>query len=76
MADPLERFTPSAQEVLRFAQIEAKRMHHATIGPEHILLGLMLEGEGIAGRVLRDMGLRPSAGAADCRPPFQCQTPG
>jgi ATP-dependent Clp protease ATP-binding subunit ClpC len=59
MADPLERFTPSAQEVLRFAQIEAKRMHHATIGPEHILLGLMLEGEGIAGRVLRDMGLRP-----------------
>ncbi|MGC9520412.1 MAG: ATP-dependent Clp protease ATP-binding subunit [Anaerolineae bacterium] len=59
MADPLARFTPSAQEVLRFAQIEAKRMHHATIGPEHILLGLMLEGEGIAGRVLRDMGLRP-----------------
>jgi ATP-dependent Clp protease ATP-binding subunit ClpC len=59
MADPLEKFTPSAQEVLRFAQIEAKRMHHATIGPEHILLGLMLEGEGIAGRVLRDMGLRP-----------------
>ncbi len=59
MADPLERFTPSAQEVLRFAQIEAKRMHHATIGPEHILLGLMLEGEGVAGRVLRDMGLRP-----------------
>ncbi len=33
-------------------------MRHATIGPEHILLGLMLEGEGIAGRVLRDMGLR------------------
>jgi len=59
MADPLERFTPAAQEVLRFAQMEAKRMLHATIGPEHILLGLMLEGEGIAGRVLRDMGLRP-----------------
>ncbi len=33
-------------------------MRHATIGPEHILLGLLLEGEGIAGRVLRDMGLR------------------
>jgi len=58
MADPLERFTPAAQEVLRFAQIEATRMRHATIGPEHILLGLLLEGEGIAGRVLRDMGLR------------------
>jgi len=58
MGDPLEKFTPAAQEVLRFAQIEATRMRHATIGPEHILLGLMLEGEGIAGRVLRDMGLR------------------
>ncbi len=58
MVDPLEKFTPAAQEVLRFAQIEATRMRHATIGPEHILLGLMLEGEGIAGRVLRDMGLR------------------
>ncbi len=58
MVDPLERFTPAAQEVLRFAQIEATRMRHATIGPEHILLGLLLEGEGIAGRVLRDMGLR------------------
>ncbi len=35
-------------------------MRHATIGPEHILLGLLLEGEGMAGRVLRDMGLRAS----------------
>ncbi len=35
-------------------------MRHATIGPEHILLGLLLEGEGVAGRVLRDMGLRAS----------------
>ena len=58
MVDPLEKFTPAAQEVLRFAQMEATRMRHATIGPEHILLGLMLEGEGVAGRVLRDMGLR------------------
>ncbi len=58
MADPLEKFTPAAQEVLRFAQIEAARMRHATIGPEHILLGLLLEGDGVAGRVLRDMGLR------------------
>ncbi|MBN1877984.1 MAG: ATP-dependent Clp protease ATP-binding subunit [Anaerolineae bacterium] len=58
MADVLERFTPAAQEVLSFAKIEASRMRHATIGPEHILLGLLLEGEGVAGRVLRDMGLR------------------
>jgi len=59
MADPLEKFTPAAQEILRFAQMEATRMRHATIGPEHILLGLLLESEGVAGRVLRDMGLRP-----------------
>ncbi|MBN2004041.1 MAG: ATP-dependent Clp protease ATP-binding subunit [Anaerolineae bacterium] len=39
--------------------MEAMRMRHATIGPEHILLGLLLESEGVAGRVLRDMGLRP-----------------
>ena len=59
MAVPLNKFTSEAQEVLRFAQMEASRMRHATIGPEHILLGILLEGEGIAGRVLRDMGLRP-----------------
>jgi len=59
MADLLEKFTPSAQEILRFAQTEATQMRHATIGPEHILLGLLLESESIAGRVLRDMGLRP-----------------
>ncbi|MBN1259273.1 MAG: ATP-dependent Clp protease ATP-binding subunit [Anaerolineae bacterium] len=59
MADNLERFTSAAREVLQFAHAEAMRMRHATIGPEHVFLGLLLEGEGIAGRVLRDMGLRP-----------------
>ncbi len=59
MVDNLERFTPAAREVLRFASLEASRMHHATIGPEHIFLGLLMEGEGVAGRVLRDMGIRP-----------------
>ncbi len=59
MTDNLEHFTPAARDVLRFARAEAARMHHATIGPEHILLGLLLESEGLAGRVLRDMGLQP-----------------
>lgn len=59
MTDNLERFTPAARDVLRFARAEAARMHHATIGPEHILLGLLLESECLAGRVLRDMGLQP-----------------
>ncbi len=59
MADSLDRFTPAAREVLQFAHTEAMRMKHSTIGPEHVLLGLLLEGEGLAGRVLRDLGLRP-----------------
>ncbi len=59
MTDNLGRFTPASRDVLRFARAEAARMHHATIGPEHILLGLLLESEGLAGRVLRDMGLQP-----------------
>ncbi|MCD6344138.1 MAG: ATP-dependent Clp protease ATP-binding subunit, partial [Anaerolineae bacterium] len=59
MTDNLERFTPASRDVLHFARAEAVRMHHATIGPEHILLGLLLESEGLAGRVLRDMGMHP-----------------
>ena len=61
MGDNLERFTPAAKEVLFFAKREATRMRHNTIGPEHILIGLLMEGEGIAGRVLRDLGLQPRA---------------
>ncbi len=59
MGDNLERFTPAAKEVLFFAKREATRMRHNTIGPEHILIGLLMEGEGVGGRVLRDLGLRP-----------------
>jgi ATP-dependent Clp protease ATP-binding subunit ClpC len=59
MADNLERFTRGSRDVLHFAKAEAVRMRHASIGPEHILLGLILESEGLAGRVLRDMGMRP-----------------
>jgi len=60
MGDGLEHFTPAAQEALRFGRMEATRMHHATIGPEHIFLGLLLESDGLAGRILRDLGVRPS----------------
>ncbi len=61
MVDNIERFTSAAREVLRFASLEASRMRHATVGPEHIFLGLLMEGEGVAGRVLRDMGVRPKS---------------
>src|SRR4051812_28301644 len=43
--------------VLSLAQEEAERLQHSYIGTEHLLLGLMREEGGVAGRVLRDLGL-------------------
>lgn len=50
-------FTPRAKKVLELAIEEARRLNHNYIGTEHILLGLIREGEGIAARVLQDMGV-------------------
>ena len=52
-------YTPRVKKSLRFAAIEAKASENAPIGAEHIFLGLLLEGDGVAGRVLRDFGLSP-----------------
>ena len=57
MADKMERFTQRARRVLSLAHEEAERLHHNYIGTEHLLLGLMREEGGIAGRVLRELGL-------------------
>ena len=57
MANKMERFTSRARRVLSLAQEDAERLHHHQIGTEHLLLGLMREEGGIAGRVLRDLGL-------------------
>jgi ATP-dependent Clp protease ATP-binding subunit ClpC len=59
VADKLERFTQRARRVLTIAQENAESMHHNYIGTEHLLLGLILEESGVAGRVLRGMGLNP-----------------
>ena len=59
MADNLERFTQRARRVLSLAHQEAERLHHAKIGTEHLLLGLIREEGGVAGRVLRELGLEP-----------------
>jgi ATP-dependent Clp protease ATP-binding subunit ClpC len=48
-------FTPRAKKVLELAVEEARRFNHSYIGTEHILLGLVKEGEGIAAKVLQDM---------------------
>ena len=49
------RFTERAQQVLVLAQEEAKRLNHNFIGTEHLLLGLVREGSGIAARALQNM---------------------
>lgn len=51
------RFTERAQKVLALAQEEAIRLGHNNIGTEHILLGLVREGEGIAAKALNALGL-------------------
>ena len=51
-------FTEAARRALRLAQQEAERMGHPRIGTEHLLLGLLRESQGIAGQVLRDLGLQ------------------
>ena len=53
----MERFTQRARRVLSLAHEEAERMHHGYIGTEHLLLGLIREEGGVAGRVLRELGL-------------------
>ncbi|WP_163528000.1 ATP-dependent protease ATP-binding subunit ClpC [Halobacillus ihumii] len=54
------RFTERAQKVLALAQEEAVRLGHNNIGTEHILLGLVSEGEGIAAKSLTALGLEAS----------------
>ena len=57
MPNKMERFTQRARRVLSLAQEEAERLQHNHIGTEHLLLGLMREEGGVAGRVLRELGL-------------------
>src|SRR5207245_1893773 len=56
-AYPFERFTERAKTVLTLAQEEAQRSHHSYIGTEHLLLGLLREGEGLAAKVLSNLGV-------------------
>jgi ATP-dependent Clp protease ATP-binding subunit ClpA len=54
--DRFDKFTERARKVLSLAQEEAQRLMHNSIGTEHILLGLIREGEGVAAHVLIRMG--------------------
>src|SRR6266487_933347 len=50
-----ERFTDRARKVMQLANQEAQRLHHEYIGTEHILLGLVKEGSGVAANVLKNL---------------------
>ena len=58
MADKFEKFTERARKVFSLAQEEAQRFNHNYIGTEHLLLGLVREGDGIAARVLANLGVQ------------------
>ncbi len=55
--EPMNNFTPRAQQVLALARKEADRFHHNYVGTEHLLLGLIKLGQGVAVSVLQKMGL-------------------
>ena len=57
MADRFDKFTERARRVLTLAQEEAQRFNHNYIGTEHLLLGLVREGEGVAAKVLANLGV-------------------
>ncbi|QNO14821.1 ATP-dependent Clp protease ATP-binding subunit [Alkalicella caledoniensis] len=52
-----ERFTKRAKHVITLAQEEAKKLGHSIVGTEHILLGLIEEGQGIAAKVLTELNV-------------------
>ncbi|MDR3128424.1 MAG: ATP-dependent Clp protease ATP-binding subunit ClpC, partial [Bifidobacteriaceae bacterium] len=54
-----ERFTESARNAISLAQQEAQSLGHSFIGTEHLLLGLLQEKQGLAGRALLSMGVTP-----------------
>jgi Clp amino terminal domain, pathogenicity island component len=55
--DMFERFTDRARNAVRFAQEEARLHSHAHVGTEHILLGLIREGQGVGARALETLGV-------------------
>jgi ATP-dependent Clp protease ATP-binding subunit ClpC len=60
MSGSFDRFTERARKVLTLAQEEAQRFNHNYMGTEHILLGLVRESEGVAAKVLSNLGIELS----------------
>ena len=53
----MNSFTPRAQRVLQLARREAERFNHGYVGTEHLLLGLVALGQGVAVNVVQKMGI-------------------
>jgi ATP-dependent Clp protease ATP-binding subunit ClpC len=62
-----ERFTDRARRVVVLAQEEARLLNHNYIGTEHILLGLIHEGEGVAAKALESLGISLDAARAQVK---------
>ena len=58
-AGPLP-FTPRSKKVLELSVREALRLHHSYVGTEHLLLALVREGEGLAAKILAELGADPA----------------
>jgi ATP-dependent Clp protease ATP-binding subunit ClpC len=63
VTDAYDRLTPRGKRVLQRAASEADRYGHGYTGTEHLLLALLAGPHGIAGRVLRDLGVEKAARA-------------
>ena len=57
----MEKLTERARRVLSLASAAAVELHHAYLGSEHLLIGLMREGSGVAVKALEELGLEPDA---------------
>ena len=57
MSSRFEKFSERARRVLTIAQEEARQMNHSSIGTKHILLGLLREEEGVAAKILTNLGV-------------------
>jgi ATP-dependent Clp protease ATP-binding subunit ClpC len=74
-----EKFTDRARRVVVWAQEEARTLNHDFIGTEHILLGLVREGQGVAAKALESLGISLEAvrqRVEDAVPPGQYSRPG
>ncbi len=60
-SDSFEKFTKRARDVLSLAQEEAQQLNHNYMGTEHILLGLVREGDGVGAKALENLGVELAA---------------